>query len=287
MAPLTVCLFGCFRISLDKRPITKFVSDKARALLAYLAIEAERPHRRESLAALFWPNRPEDSARANLRQALHRLLETLGDAPRSAPYLFVNRQEVQFNSQSCWLDVEEFVRMLTCCRLHHPAHSPLCEDCLARLHSAVSWYKGDLLAGFSLPNCPEFEWWLLSRQEEFHHRALECLDWLVLHYGRCGDFLKMSQYAQRAIELEPWREFSHRQKMRALALSGQAVSARRQYEFCCQILASELGIAPSLETTRLHEQICRKALKPSISYQEPQSPIHENPDGSFDDNKSL
>ena len=61
MACLSVSLLGPFKVTLDGTPVSGFVSIKARALLAYLAVESERPHRRDSLfyAAIWswaaWP----------------------------------------------------------------------------------------------------------------------------------------------------------------------------------------------------------------------------------------
>ena len=51
-------LLGGFDVRVDDAPITHFRSDKARALLVYLAVEADRPHQRASLAALLWPDGP-------------------------------------------------------------------------------------------------------------------------------------------------------------------------------------------------------------------------------------
>ena len=52
MAQLSVRLFGSFEVTLEGQVVTAFKSDKVRALLAYLVVEAERPHRREKLAGL-------------------------------------------------------------------------------------------------------------------------------------------------------------------------------------------------------------------------------------------
>ncbi len=43
MPHLTMQLLGSFRAALDGRPIAGFESNKVRALLAYLAVEADRP----------------------------------------------------------------------------------------------------------------------------------------------------------------------------------------------------------------------------------------------------
>jgi DNA-binding SARP family transcriptional activator len=96
MARLTVSLLGSFDIKLGDQPVTALVTGKVRALLAYLVVEADRPHRRETLAGLLWPDYPERSARASLRNALSDLRAAVGD--RGAvkghhdPHLLVTRE---------------------------------------------------------------------------------------------------------------------------------------------------------------------------------------------------
>src|SRR5512139_1550005 len=79
MTRLVVRLLGGFRVEVDGEAVYGFETDKARALFAYLIVEADRPHRREILASLLWPERPDAIARANLRQALVRVRRALGD----------------------------------------------------------------------------------------------------------------------------------------------------------------------------------------------------------------
>jgi DNA-binding SARP family transcriptional activator len=256
MARLVIKLLGCFQVSIDGRPQTGIVSDKGRALLTYLALEAERPHRREVLAEMLWPNQPYPEGRANLRQSLHRLRRYLDEPPNSSPTLLITPQEIMFNCDSdCWLDAAEFCRLLGAVNTHHPADLILCEICVRQLQHAADLYQGDLLAGFCLPNSPRFDWWLLSKVEEYHHQALFMLDRLVIHLKHNGDFSVASRYAQHAIELEPWHEQSHRQKMHLLALGGNPGAANCQYDTCHKILAAEMGIEPSNKMKNLLEQI--------------------------------
>ena len=72
-ARLSLSLLGTFDATLYGVPVTSLESNRVRALLSFLAVESDRPHRREYLASLLWPNRPESTARKNLRQALTRL----------------------------------------------------------------------------------------------------------------------------------------------------------------------------------------------------------------------
>ena len=64
LARLRVRLFGTFQVIVDEAAVSGFASDKVRALLAYLAVEAGQPQRREKLAGLLWPDYPEPSANA-------------------------------------------------------------------------------------------------------------------------------------------------------------------------------------------------------------------------------
>ena len=58
MPRLVVRFLGGYRVELDGEPVYGFETDKARALLAYLMVEADRPHRRETLAAFSGPTGP-------------------------------------------------------------------------------------------------------------------------------------------------------------------------------------------------------------------------------------
>ena len=58
MARLSLFLLGPLHMTLDGQPASGFESSKVRALLIYLAVEADRPHSRSALAGLLWPEQP-------------------------------------------------------------------------------------------------------------------------------------------------------------------------------------------------------------------------------------
>ena len=106
MAHLSISLLGALRISRDGELLTNF-ADKARALLAYLAVESDQPHRRDTLAGLLWPDQPQKRARQSLRQALSDLRKAIGDCDE-APFLLVSGETIQFNPDCAhWLATGE------------------------------------------------------------------------------------------------------------------------------------------------------------------------------------
>jgi DNA-binding SARP family transcriptional activator/predicted ATPase len=252
---LSLFLFGPLQVISDGEPVTGFESDKVRALLAYLAVETEAPQRRERLAGLLWPDQPEQSARTNLRHVLASLRKAIGDRARSGdrqatpPFLYISRQTIQFN-RTCdaWVDVSAFTDLL---RTNQPAN----QQTVHQLEEAVELYRGNFLAGFSLPGCPAFEEWALFEGERLQRLALEALGRLSDWYQNQGKVERALEYAWRQVELEPWREEAHRQVMRLLAIGGQRSAALAQYETCRRVLVEELGVEPGAETTQLYEQI--------------------------------
>jgi adenylate cyclase len=252
---LAITLMGTFQVTLDERPVD-FATDKARALLAYLALEATAPHRREALSGLFWPERPDRIARSNLRQTLHRLRSAIQDIGNPDPHLLVSHHDVQFNLRGDhWLDVAEFERRLADYRAHCGRGLPLCAQCLQALKAAATLYQGELMAGFSSSGSPDFEFWFLTSQENYHRQALEAISRLGADYEMRGDHAQAADCAQRLVGLEPWRQSFHRLLMRNLALAGQRKAAIEQYARCREVLVEELGIEPSKKTHQLHEWI--------------------------------
>ncbi len=256
MPRLTISLLGPLQVALDGKPITDFATDKTRALLAYLAVEADHPHRRDALAGLLWPDQPQRKARQNLRQALSHLRRAIGEQDQARPFLLTSRETIQFNPRcDYWLDVAAFAALAEDCRGHHHRRLATCLPCMQRMERMTELYHGDLLERFFLSDSDLFEEWAVLKREWLRREAVEALSYLTDRYELRGDCEQARRYARRQVELEPWREEAHRQLMRLLALGGQRSAALAQYETCRRALADELNIAPTAETTKLYEQI--------------------------------
>lgn len=256
MAALNLYFFGQFQVIRAARPITTFESDKGRALLTYLAVEAAQAHPRSALTARLWPEYTETSARGSLRQALYQLRQVIGDEESRPAFLLITRQTLQFNPEApFYCDVTAFISRLQQCSSHAHVELAQCPACLAQLRQAVELYQGEFLAGFAIADSAPFEEWRRSKQEQFHLQALDALTTLANIDEAAGAWQQAQQYARRQLGLEPWREEAHRQLMRLLVRQEQRAAAIAQYQSCRQVLQAELGVEPSSATTHLYEQI--------------------------------
>src|SRR5512136_3050429 len=149
MARLSLSLLGSFRVTLDGDAVTGFKSNKERALLAYLATEGDRPHRREVLAGLLWPQWPDRDALGNLRYALSNLRQVIGDRTAEPPFLLITHDTLQFNAAS---DHRLDVRLLTDSAEAGRAHPLPIEE----LQRAGAAYQGSFLEGFSVNDSAGF-----------------------------------------------------------------------------------------------------------------------------------
>jgi DNA-binding SARP family transcriptional activator len=270
MARLSVRMLGALQVTLDGTPLTGFESDKERVLLAYLVEESQLPHRREKLAGLLWPERPESAARSNLRRVLSNLRRLLGDRiPSGPPFLLVTEHTVRLNPTcDAWVDSLSFAGLLRQLR-QQPG---------TQLEDAIRLYQGDFLEGLSVSDSPACEEWILLCRERYQRLMMEALHRLVEAYGQQGSYARALELACRQLELEPWWEEAHQQLIRLLALSGHRSDALAQYEKCRRVLAEELDAEPSLETTGLYEQIRDQRLAaPLPSSQRWQGPTHNLP----------
>ncbi len=265
MALLTLSLLGPLQVTLDDQPVTGLAYAKVRALLAYLAVEA-RPHGRDALAEFLWPGQTTAADRRSLRVALTTLRQALSDQAAPIPFVIGTRESVQINTASAIsLDLTTFTDLLHDCQLHSHPMGALCPECAARLTQAVTLYRSDFLQQLLVRGSVAFDEWVTLTRERLHRSALEALAQLGAYHERCGADELARQYAWRTLALEGWDEAAHRCVMRVLSRKGQRGAALAQYARCRQVLADELGIEPSAETTALYEQLRTRTLASTVA----------------------
>jgi len=204
---------------------------KTRALLAVVALSSPRPALRGRLAELLWSRRPEEQARASLRQDIHRLLETL--APAGTEILHVTRDHLSIRPGTVWVDVDEVMRATT----EQPA--------------SLSLLDGDLLEDLDGVD-PAFDAWLAVERERLRDRARGVAEALLHEQSEPEAAIPA---AQRLLQIDRAHEGAWRALMRAHAARGERGMAIQSYDRCRAVLADLLDAAPSAETQKLLVEI--------------------------------
>src|SRR5450755_818362 len=227
---LRVRLLGELAIEVDGEPVESPTSRRARAVLAWLALERGM-HSRSRLAARFWPGVLDESARTSLRSALSALRRALGEG--SERYLIAGRDDVGLaGDELVWTDVAQFERLVA----------------VDRLEEALELCRGELLAGLD-------DDWAYERRDEHRDHVADVLARLAAAGERDGDLAAAIAYTRRQASLDPLAEDPQRELMRRLAASGDRAAAIRTYERLSQRLRDELRIAPSRATRELAEAL--------------------------------
>jgi DNA-binding SARP family transcriptional activator len=222
---------------------------KAAALLVFLA-EASGPVARETAATLLWPEADEEAARARLRRTMHKIRIAFGRQIVAASGASLSLHP----ALSVEVDAEAF---------EHGSDR-------GSLETATDVYTGDFLAGFSLPDCPEFEEWTFFRREALRSRLVQALERLIEAKIAGGEPRTAIVHAIRLVGLDPLSETAHRHLIRAHLRAGDRAAAERQLESCTRLLREELDIAPDPATVALLHQPSRAAASemPRIRYAE-------------------
>nr|WP_281721115.1 AAA family ATPase [Nitrosomonas nitrosa] len=250
MSRLELSTLGSLHIRYDGHSV-KIERRHALGLFVYLAVTGI-PQARDTLAVLFWPEHNEVDARA----ALRRMLSSINKPIPSV--LSANRETVSLQREGgidIWLDVDQFYRLLERSRKHGHPETEVCGDCLKSLAEAVTLYRGDFLAGFTLRDAPGFDDWQLFQTETLRRELIGALERLVGSHRERHEFEPAIGYARRWLALDPLDESAHCHLMSLYAWAGQRQAALRQYAECVRLLERELDVPPQEVTTQLFEEI--------------------------------
>ncbi len=241
IAPLRLFLLGSFRLVRDGKPI-RLPTRKVESLLAYLSLYPEE-HAREKLATLFWGDSSDFQARHSLRTALNVIRKQLGNAIFLGDYEVV-RVNPDF---TMWVDAREFQRIANSEWLMAEAPSAI-----SHLQSAISHFRGDLLADF-------YDDWILPERERLRALYHDALLRLAQAARARNEYARAIEYAQKVLASDPAHERAHQQLMFCYAASGQRNAALKQYAECQRVLCEELAVEPTRETTALYQWLMQSS----------------------------
>ncbi len=217
---------------MDGAPIALPASRRARAVLAYLALNPA-PQPRGRLAARFWPDVLDESARASLRVALTELRQALGPA---ASYVVATRDSVTLEGAELRVDARVFQRALD-------------DGDAARALEACG---APILDGFE-------EEWAIEAREEHAHRLAGALESAA---AAARDPAEAVRLTRAEVALDPLAEAANRRLIERLAATGDRAAALSAGRQLAERLRAQLAIAPSRETRALLDELRRAEPEP-------------------------
>ncbi|MDQ5853442.1 MAG: bacterial transcriptional activator domain-containing protein, partial [Chloroflexota bacterium] len=255
MAELKLFTFGQPRLERDGQPVDLNLR-KALALLVYVAVTA-RPHSRDALATMIWPDNNQAEARGRLRRTLYRLRDGLGESVVEASADTISLHP----GADLWLDCTDFLQHATR-GLHKERGAAVSPEQAEHLQAAAALYTDDFLAGWTIADSDAFDEWLFFERERLRQLFAQVLERLVQACGAQGTWDAAIPYARRWVALDPLHEPAQRYLITVYARAGQQAAAVRQYQECVRILDAELGVTPDAATTGLYEAIRSRQFPP-------------------------
>ena len=209
---------------------------KVVALLAYLALAAPGTYtRRDRIVGLLWPELDQAHARTALRKAVHHARSVLGEDVLSSR----GDEEVALAPNSLWSDVAAMRAAVE----------------RGQLARAVELYRGDLMPGFYLTDCHDFDAWLESERSALLEEAVAAAWALAKHLESGSNYTDASRLAKKAARLDRTNERALRRSLKMLDRLGDRAGALSLFDEFARRLRKELDVDPSVETMKMADDL--------------------------------
>ncbi|WKZ37352.1 MAG: BTAD domain-containing putative transcriptional regulator [Anaerolineales bacterium] len=245
---IQVQCFGNFRVLLNGEEVSqeRWVSAKARDLLAYFVTMRGEKMPADRVFDAIWGEK-ERTSRTAFHTALSRLRNALKIGDDSPRLILVEVGEYWLDSARFAIDVDEFNAVIAKARVASNVHSR------AEWHAhAVSMYHGEYLQNM-------YYEWVFPERRRLAQSYLVALQELALYHLSTRSPRQAIGYIEKAILLDQLNEGLYCQAMRAYAEVGDRSSMARIYTELQNVLFSELGEEPLLETAHLYKDLLKKS----------------------------
>jgi len=217
---------------------TLLAQPKTVAFLALLALAPERRfQRRDRLCGLLWPELDQTRARAALRKTVHAVRAVLG----AESVVGRGDEELALAADVLRCDAEEFAAAADA----------------GRVAPAIEMYRGELMPGFHVSGCAEFEYWLTEERRALQERMAAAAWALACRLETEERHTDAGVWARRAVHYTGTDERVLRRAVQMLARIGDRAGALRLYNDFVKRVRETLDVEPSAETVALIESLRR------------------------------
>jgi len=229
---LSVSLVGRLTIRFNGR-LVELRTQKAGAVLSYLALTETKHESRERLVGLLWSRSDEEKARASLRQVVHELRTAFEGAGYGG--FSAGRLSIHLNPEKVEVDIESIIRLAENGGVH-----PLLLN-TPDLGEKILEGMDDL--------DPSFRIWVLAKRQTIHDRLMRSLGAGLVAKDIAADV--KTEIATAIANLDPTHEEACCHLMRLHAEEGDMAGALRIYKALWDLLDRDYGMEPSAVTEEL------------------------------------
>jgi DNA-binding SARP family transcriptional activator len=236
-------LFGSIQIWTGGRILRErdFGGRKPKQLLEILLLQEGGYLAKDQLADLIWGDHPPINFAGTIEHYVSVIRRRLNPGGRPPDSLLVTGHGgYRIDSDRAWIDITAFDRLV---------ERPGMLADLGQVEEALALVGGDLLE-----DEPYADWAMKSRTyySQRHLRLLIGGAEAALTEYKLG---RAAELATAAIRADPFAEDAYRAAMTAEYASGNQQEALHLYERCRRVLAADVGLEPTRETSALHRAI--------------------------------
>lgn len=242
---LTINLLGKTKIEYDGREIEGQLSTKTIALISLLLIKMGKQLSREKIIGYLWPDSAEEAARYNLRYNLWLIKKAIPVSEWGEQFILTEKDCCSINSRY------PFFCDLTALQQYKPEEASSLQDLL----EMKSLFRGEVLEGWYLKNCNEFNDMILFERMVCESKQVAVLHALAQRYHQEGKYQEALQVLKEMAALEPENEAFALEIMRAYISAGNRVGAINYYKSFEATLWNSLCISPEEELKKLYRTL--------------------------------
>jgi DNA-binding SARP family transcriptional activator/TolB-like protein len=234
---LSVSLVGRLAIRFNGQ-LVELRTQKAAAVLSYLALIEAKHESRERLVGLLWSRSDEEKARGSLRQVIRELRSTFEAAGYHG--FSAGRLSIHLDPAMVEVDVESIIKAAES-GIVHPLllNTPNLEE--------------HILEGLDDLD-PSFRVWVLAKRQTVHDRLMRSLGPALVATTDVAAGLR-KDIAAAIVNLDPTHEEASCHLMQVHAEQGDVAGALRIYKALWDLLDEDYGMEPSAATRELVAKI--------------------------------
>jgi serine/threonine-protein kinase len=211
---------------------------KTVAFLAFLALSPDRRfQRRDRLCGLLWPELDQAHARTALRKTVHAVRAVLG----AEAVVGRGDEELAIPAEALRCDAEEFAAAADA----------------GRIAPAIEMYRGELMPGFHISECNDFDYWLTEERAALRDRMAAAAWALACSLENEERHTDAGAWARKAVHYTGTDERVLRRAVQMLVRIGDRAGALRLYSDFVKRVRETLDVEPSAETVALIESLRR------------------------------